>query len=228
MALYDSADLLAKCKQLSGVPATTEYPTDAAWYIDITTAHLRAVTMVATHAPHHMYEAPTILTSSDSGYTYDFADQPIGSIEIYESLTGRQLREGTFWDPGADYVFEGDRIRIPRGKTKTWSSGPYARYAKAPVAVAAATEPTLMPTYARALIVPETVGLWAARGGMRDPRPFFAMTQQLWYGNPATGDLGILGLLKGETAFGGTQAYSAGMDLSDLTNISTGAGYSGL
>jgi len=40
--------------------------------------------------------------------------------------------------------------------------------------------------------------------------------------------LGILGLVKGETAFGGTQAYSAGMDLSDLTNINTGAGYSGL
>jgi len=228
MANLDSADLLARCKRLSGVPSTTEFPADTDWYNFLSDAQVKWTATIASIAPHHMYGAPTLLTSADGGYTYPFVVEPIGQVEIYESKTGRLLRQGPYWDPNADYVWEGDLIRIPDGKTKSWGDGPYARYVSAPTVIAAATEPTLLPKAVRVLLVPEACGIWATRGGMRDPRPFFEMANRIWYGNPAMGDHGILGMLKGETAFGGSEAYAAGGEISGLEFIDTGSGYSSI
>ena len=228
MANLDSADLLARFRRLWGGPTTTEFPTDADAYQFISDAQVKWVSTIASIAPHHMYGAPTLLASADGGYTYDFTSEPIGQVEIYESATGRLLRQGPYWDPNADYVWEGDRIRIPDGKTKSFSSGPYARYVAAPTVIAAATEPTLLPKAARLLLIPEACGICATRGGMRDPRPFFELAYRMWYGNPVVGDHGILGMLKGETAFGGAEAYAAGGEISGLEFVDRGSGYTAI
>jgi len=181
----------------------------------------------AVHVPWLLMGAMQTLTTSDSGATYVIPSSvtPL-AVEIYSSATGNLLRPGPYWDANADYVWEGAKIRIPRGKTKTWSGGPVARYITPSGVIDGSTAPTLTPTHARLLLVYRACATWARRGGMRDPRPFLAAEQELWYGDPNAGRIGLLGALKMQNPFYGSAAYSAGEELTGVEHVDTGSGYS--
>ena len=227
MALYDSADLVARFELKAGLPSVRSFPLAPDIYSWLTDANVKWHNVIAQHVPWSQYGALVKLSTSDSGETHVFASgvYPIGSIEIYDTAVGgRLLRPGAFWDTNADYTFEGDKIRIPAGNTKIFSDGPYARFMDSAGEISASSEPTLKPTSINAaLLVPTAVAFWAARGGMKDPRPFLAEAQDAWVGDQNT-EFGILGMLKGQNAFQGLESFSQ-PDGSVLGFIDTGAGY---
>ena len=227
MAIYDSVDLLARFVRKAGVPSVRTFPEDSDIYAWLTDANVKWHNVIAQHAPWSQYVDPVKLTTSDSGTTYDFASgiYPIGSIELYDSpVRGRLLTPGTYWDPNADYVFEGTKIRIPRGLTEDFGDGPYARYMADADEISANSPPVLNPpSINAALLVPTACAYWAARGGMKDPRPFLNEAQDAWAGDERT-EWGILGMLKTQNAFQGLEAFSQ-PDGSVLGSVTTGAGY---
>lgn len=167
-----------------------------------------------------------LLTTSDGGETYDFPSGvwPMGSIEVYSTkVRGNLLRPGTEWDRNADYTWEGDKIRIPNGKTKTFSDGPYARYMVGPGTISASVEPTLKPISINVLLVATAAALWADRGGMKDPQPFLRMAQQHWAGDGST-QFGIYGMLSTQDAFRGMEAFPSGAG-GILDGVDGSAGY---
>lgn len=230
MATWDSADLLLRLRTITNRPSTDESMTDAIGYQLLTEGQAHWTGTVAAQCPWVLMGAPTLLTSSDSGETYPFVDASGNSIaplavEVYDTKAGRLLKNGAYWDASADYVWESHRIRFPQGALKTFANGPYARYIVPPVAVSAAVAPTLLPAHARLLVVYRAAALWATRGGMRDPSPYYEAERRFWLGDFSTGDVGLLGALKGQNPFLGGAAYSTGVG-GILDGVSTGAGHS--
>lgn len=214
MATWDSADLLARCQRESGVPSTTEFPADADWYAWLTEsqAHWYAQYLAMGLQPAD-WTAPTALETSDNKvYTFPSSVRP-WTVEVYTTDGGDLMLPGQYDDPEADYVWEGDQIRITRGKSRTFSGGPVARWIAPPTTIDGSTAPTLQPDFARILLVYRACILWATRGGMNDPTPFRALEAQAWYGDPNRGEHGILGMLRMQNPLSGAAAYRHGSNV---------------
>jgi hypothetical protein len=191
--------MLAEAKALLNRPSSDLGMSDTIWYQFLTTGQAKWFEIIATHSPHVLYGAPELLTTADSGATYTFASTPFpgGMIELRASRSGEVLTIGEEWDTGADFTWEGDKLRVPDGKTRTFSSGPYARYIAAPSAIDASTEPTLKPPAARRLVVLDACAQAAIRMGSHDPAIFRDLEQRAAWGDPRQpGDVGIIGALK--------------------------------
>ena len=175
MALYDSADLLARVLASLNRPTVDEALTSAQVYSFLTEAQMHYTMEFAARWPEIMYGAPTLLTSSDNGKTYTFGSGvfPIGMVEIRATRTGQLLRIGSEFDPGADFTIEGDTIRVPGNRTRTFADGPYARFITPPGEISASTAPVLKPAFARILLVHNAAGRCAVRLGL-DPNPYAA------------------------------------------------------
>lgn len=212
---------------MAGVPSTTEFPAATDWYAWLTEAQQHYYRVFATHCPYVLMTAPTLLTSADSGVTYAMPSSVVPlAVELYDRLNGRLLRAGAYWDVGADYVWEGTKIRFPGNKAKTFTSGPYLRYVAPPTTIDGSTAPTLQPDNARTLLVAHAVGLWAERGGMRDPSVFWTRERKMAWGDPEVpGDVGIVGALKLQNPWLGTMATGNQSTLTGLDVLDTGSGY---
>jgi hypothetical protein len=234
MANWDADDLLARCKVHTKRPATDAGTTDANWFTLLSDAQLDEYKNISVHAPGVLFGAPTALTSSDSGVTYYFPDDaagdpivPMGPVEIYDNLSRPPLRPGTYWSEAGDYVQEGDHIRMPGSKARTFGDGfPKARYIAPPglIDTGGNDEPTLKPKEARQLIVLRACIYWANRGGRRDPRPYQDDWNKAWFGDPQTGQMGWIYVLKGLDPFGGVQAHDTGAR-GILDGVDTSEGY---
>jgi len=216
MAYSTSAELLAGFDFFAQRPATDESMTDAQKYTLLSAGQVKCYELFSQHFPEVLYGDPTLMTTSDSGYTYQFASSvfPFGSVEIRSSRTGGLLIPTTDWGNG-DYVWEGSQIRIPNGQTRSFPDGaPYARYISPPSDIDGSTEPTLVPAMARSLIMYYALYLWAERGaGMNeaDPNRYLGMFQSAWSGDPRIpGDVGILATLK-------RQGYGQGMSAMEVS-----------
>jgi hypothetical protein len=229
MADWDAADLVARCNREAGITAQSTFPDDDDWYAWLTEAQEHWYGQFSIHFPVLHMGAPTLITSSDGGYTYYFPNDDDGdpihplAVQLFQSQSGRPLHPGTFWSD-ADYVWEGDHIRFPRGNAKSFSDGPYARFITPPGTIGAADEPTLKPKRARKLMVYRACALWATRGGKRDPRAFYTLEAVFWSGRPDSGDLGLLGELKMQNPMQGMESVavqSGGV----LSYVDTGKGY---
>lgn len=197
---------------------------DATWYSLLTEAQAHWYSVYAAQAPYVLMGAPTALSTADSGATYTFGSSvtPL-AVEVYDA-NYRLMRPGAFWDASADYVWEGVRIRFPKSATRP---GTYrARWIAPPAIIDASTDPTLVPEHTRILLVYHAVALWANRGGMRDPSPFWDAERRAWMGNPEIGDLGVLGALKAQNFWMGGAAFAGGGGIMD--GVSTGQGYVGI
>ena len=214
MSYETSAELLAGFKFFAMRPTTDESLTDAQIYTLLSKGQEKCYEMWAAHFPEILYGVPYLMTSADSGATYTFGTSvfPYGSVEIRASRNGNVLTPTTDWGEG-DYTWEGDNIRIPNGKTRTFSAGPYARFITAPVDISGSQEPTLIPKMARAMIMYYALYLWAEMGGginQADPNRFLGMYQSAWSGDPRIpGDAGVLAVLK-------KQGYGMGMAAVDV------------
>ena len=209
MALYDSPDLLARTKRLAKRPTSDEDITDAQFYIYLQEAQTHWMAQLASLVPESNYGAPELLTTADNGYTYTLTSEPIGGhLELKASLTGTPLLPSTDWGSG-DFVMEGQTIRIPGGRTRTFTAGPYARYVKSPGLLDGSNPPVLKPAWCRLLLPPRACYLFALEGGVRDPNPYRALEQKLWAGDPDfAGDGGFLQALKTQYFGAGTQAVA--------------------
>jgi hypothetical protein len=170
MAYLDTADLLARCKRILNRPSTDAAIADADWYAFMTDAQDRAFHDLAPRVPDAMYGAPVALGTSDSGATYTFASTvfPIGHVRIYPT---RSAIPDSPLVEGVDYLHEGDAIRIPNGRTRTFSDGgPWARWITPPGVIDGSTPATLIAPALR-LVVYGAVSLGAERL-QRDITPY--------------------------------------------------------
>lgn len=198
MADWDSADLLARCRDEAQEPETGTNTTAAQWYRLMTQSQHTVYRLFAQHVPHVLVSAPAAMTSSDGGATYVVPSSAfaLGYAEIRHGRNGPLLLPGADFSDRADFVWEGDRIRIPHGKTRTFSNGLYIRHIAPPGTIDANTEPTLEPDWSRILIVYDAVKQWAGQGNLRDPAVWAAKYREAAYGDGVDG--GILGTLKSQ------------------------------
>lgn len=205
MAKYDSADLLRRARFEARRPAIDMAFGKETWYDFLSQAQEHWYDVFASLIPASLYGAPVLLTTADGGETYTFgldadgnAISPIGAVEVRATRSGDLLNPGAEFDDSCDFTIEGTKIRIPGGRKRTFSSGPYARFITPPTVIDDETEPTLQPLRARKLLVFRAVALWAEGPGMRDPEPFYSKEGRLWRGNPEQGDYGLLGSLRNQ------------------------------
>lgn len=164
------------------MPSPRTFPTTADEYAWLTEAQAYWLPRVAAEYPYHMFTAPTLLSTADSGVTYQFPSEsaPL-AVEVYATLRGPRLYVGQYDDPAADYVWEGSQIRMTTNQARSFSDGaPYARWVASPGTIDASTQPTLKPVYARQLLVDRSLIYWATRGGVRDPSPFRDRETESW------------------------------------------------
>lgn len=236
MATYDSPDLNARFKRMLRREASLdEAMTDPKIYALLTEAQKHWVREIASHVPESQYGPPTKLLTTDGGITYQFPDlygagfdpdappagqfaEEVFACEVYARRDGRVLKSGPYWDRAADYQLEQDvlnsraQIRSPGSVPKTYTDGPYARYAQAPGDLDASTQPRLQPPSARDLIVVRAAIIWTTQGGHLDPGPYVALEQRIYYGDPNLGVVGVLASLKSGDIFGGAQAFGSETD----------------
>lgn len=206
MPAWDSPDLLARVKRYAKRPSVDEAFDNGDWYALLTEAEQKWKPILAVHMPGPMYNAPQQLTKVGDGETYTFPDEtdPPLAIELYTGPNGNVLTPGAYHDPNADYVWEGTRIRMVRGRARTFSDGPYGRWVSAPGEIDEETDSTIQPAKNRVLLVFDALERWASIGGYMDPLHWTKQLQKALYGDPAVpGDIGILG--------DKAQDYAAGM-----------------
>ena len=229
MATWDASDVVARVKLYAGLPTNTEEMADADWYSLATEAEREWVGIMTQQYPNLMMGAPVLMSSEDSGKTYHLTSSatPL-AIQVFDAPNGALLRPGAYWDADAGYVWEGVRIRMPKNATRTFADGPYARYVAQPTAALSATGTmTLLPDYARILVVYRTLAKWATIGGIRDPAVWDDRERKAWFGDGGA-DAGILGTLKMSNPFAGAAAYSYSENLTGLEYLRTVAGYTAI
>lgn len=224
MAFGDSADLLLRTKDALRLPASTEEIDDAGLYRLLSDAQREVVVQIANVVPEVMYVHEK-LTTADGGVSYTFLKEPLGDYELRQSPTGRLLIPAPEWDMAGDFVPNGQSIRFPGQKAKSFSNGPWARYVKTPADIDAGTQPTLLPVLARSLLPPTAAALFARRGGLRDPAPYEAMANRIWYGDPDRGHYGLLVALREQVFLKGSEAIPAGGGGEWWHYIDNGDGY---
>lgn len=231
MAQYDSADLVARCVRYADRPATDRDQTPDDWYAWLSEAQDEIVAEWASMPYAVALQGEwTVLHTADDGRTYLFPGRenavyvvPLGGVLVKPSATSTTIwTPGAEWDPSADFVLAGDRIRFPRGKS--WNPAPVARYIAPPLPIDANSQP-LLPTMARMLLVWRALQKWARKGGARDPQPYIDGETQLWYGRPEIGQHGLLGALQKQFLFSGAVANARAPHWTHL--IDTGEGYPG-
>lgn len=161
MAGWASADLLERFQMYlgrgnGGVMAADELWTDARAYMWLADAQEAIYAELAPMAPAAFVGAPVQLTSADGGVTWTFGSgvYPLGHVEVYaQESGGRALLASNYGTSGGDFVIEGDSIRTPGNRTRTYSTGPWARFTAFPSRISAAVEPSVSPDAARELIL---------------------------------------------------------------------------
>lgn len=164
MALgWASADLLSRFNTLAARPAT-DAVTDATKYSFLAQGQREVFNDLALRVPEALFGAPAALIPASDSKTFTFPSSayPVGPTELYPSLAA--IPDNPLIE-GVDFLAEADQIRIPADRS--YSGTIYARYIPTPSDIDASTEPALVPTQARELIVYKAVELFGERGGLR-------------------------------------------------------------
>lgn len=179
MALYSSADCVLRVKKRLNRPATDEvftYSTaDDVIYDALTDAQAQLIDRLAAIVPDAVLGDPLLLTSADGGKTYTFGADvdtasvfPMGHYKLYASLSDIPY---TPLIPGADYLVEGTKVRIPSDQSRTFGAGPYAQIVTPGNVISAASEPTLL-KQARPVMISMACAALAGERLHMDPSPY--------------------------------------------------------
>lgn len=214
MALWDTDDLISRCQQHAGRPATDTEMTPAKWAALLTVAQGHWYPAIATLVPESQYGPLVQLTLSADNKTATFPEGvvPFGKVEVYDGVAGRRLTPGNYNDPGADFSLESDGaggvvLRGTMDRSLNFPNGLYARYADmgdleiAPASadgLTPAKQPKLQPPHARILLVYHALALWASQGGTRDPSYFEHLEIKAAHDDPQLGKVGILSQLRAQ------------------------------
>lgn len=176
MAVWDSADLLAKFRTEIRQTAATDFPLDADGYMLLSVAQSVVLGQLSIVVPDSQYGAPFALTTADGGFTFTFgvdADGanifPLGEFELYRTLNAVA---DSGMQPFTEFLVEGDRIRIP-GNLAYQGPGvaPFCRMLTPSLSISAAAQPVVKPKQARQAIVYEAARHYFAitgNSGQRD------------------------------------------------------------
>lgn len=221
MALYDTADLVDRFKRLAKLGTNVAQIDDSDIYRYLTDGQLYWLGQLQTHVPRLNWDDTWELMTAASDYkTYTFSSEPLGKVEIYESVRAREpMRAGAPWDQSADFFWRGlQTIEIPGGRARQFADGPYARYVARPSDIAVAQDPVLQPLEARLLMVYTGLAQWARETGLVDPTTYEDLADGLWAGK-RPGDSGLLGTLKvrfGSDSVGSHGPWYKNPDMSNL------------
>ena len=143
-------------------------------------------------------------TGSLASVKVELAENPL-KLEFIDSLTGDILKAGVFTSQSADYVLESGQIRVPRGRSLTFSDGaPYVRMIPPAGVINASYDSTILPKRARILLVYTALAKAANRHGvLGDPSRFEDMADEVYYGNPQVGKIGLQAQLRVADHHGG-------------------------
>lgn len=146
----------------------------------------------------------TGFSGSFTNVKVELAENPL-KLEFIESLTGGILKAGVFTSSSADYVLEAGQIRVPRGRTISFSDGaPYVRMIPPAGVINASYDSTIYPKRARMLLVYTALAKAANRHGvLGDPSRFEDMSDEVWYGSPQVGKIGLQAQLRAADHHGG-------------------------
>lgn len=179
MALFDVADCLAHIRRICRIPDVTEYPADADLYAYLRDGENRVKHEFGAVAPAVLIGAPTLLTSTDGGYTYPFgtdagtnAIAPIGHLRVYASkahIPFEPLQANT------EYVFEGTKIRMVQNSPRTFADGPYAQWIIPTYTIDGSSNAMTLPVQLRLLAVYAACSSYAISGGALDNTPYEAL-----------------------------------------------------
>lgn len=174
MALFDSSDLVRRCKLRLNRPTTDQAFTvttaDDVYYDFLGEAQDRINRLIATFVPDALWTVPTAMTAGSGNKTYTFGTDldsaaifALGHYRLYESRS--DIPDNPLI-PGDDYTVEGTLIRIPNDAARTFSDGgtPWATYVAPSNVIAAATQPTL-PRIARPAMLSDASRRCAERLG---------------------------------------------------------------
>lgn len=201
MALYDSAWCYQKCLDIADRPATDEGMTEQRWRRYLADGEQAVHETLATHVPEALYGDWTELTATtdnNGDKIFAIGYEPVGEIILCATRHSRPMRTGPEWVPQTEYLLEGNTIRLPsRDKDRSFSDGPWLK-AIQPITVATpdAWTPTLTPERCRMLIPYEAAVLYASQGGLRNPAYYRDLYDEVWFGDPRRGRIGLLDSLK--------------------------------
>jgi len=214
MANWDAADLLQRCRDEIGRPDADSVFPNAKVYRYLTSAEAHWKPIIAAHHPDDMWDAPAILTAAADEQTFTFPESETDPLAfmLFTSLTGRPLKPGPYWDRESDYVVEKGIIRITNGRSFTFEDGaPYMRQINAPGTIDASTDSTIFPARLRVLLVYHACAGMARTGmGLGDPSFYQDAMDEAAWGNPMTGDVGMIGALKARDQLGGMSGIAGG------------------
>jgi hypothetical protein len=158
---WQSSDLLARFNRLAGRP-TTDAILDATKYIALSDGQESVLMAIAAVAPRMLYSAPTAMTTADGGYTWTFGTDgngyalfPLGA-RVYPFLSAVPDYP---WQPGRDYLDEGNTIRMPNNIA--WTQTLYWQGISPPQQITASIQPVINPPPTRILIVIKAVESFA-------------------------------------------------------------------
>lgn len=162
MTMYSRSDLVRRLKVRIGRPTTDEAftvtTTDDVYDDKLSEAQDHLIQKLGLYSPEAIWTVPTLLTSSDSGYTYGFGTDTdsaaifaFGHFLVFEN---KNSMPGYPLTVGVDYTIEGTVIRIPNNVPRTFADGPYAQYA-APSNVIDVTHEPVVPKIARLALLSE-------------------------------------------------------------------------
>jgi len=186
MPLWDRADLLTRVRDLIRRPSTDAAVTDAKLYRYLTAAESQAFEELGLTTPHALWSAPVQLTTSDGGATYTFGNDananPLVPIRVDVFRSRGDIPDYPLIE-GDDYLWEGEIIRIPQGRTRSFAGGPWARYIAPAIEITAAQGPTLTPHAARELLILGAAIRSGREGAMREVTDWerdYATALQRW------------------------------------------------
>lgn len=159
---WESADLLARFQLYAGLSANPSI-TPTQQYQCLADGQNEVLVEIANVVPRVLYGAPTAMTTSDGGYTWQFGTDgngyalfPLGKASIYPNLDAVPDYP---WQPGLDYLDEGTQIRIPNNIS--WPGPLYWYGMTPPAAISATVQPVIQPPTSRILIVLKAVRIYA-------------------------------------------------------------------
>lgn len=210
MATWDNADLLLRVQNLLSRPTNDALFTDPKIYSWLTEAEAYWKPIIAAHYPTDMWTAPALMTAVGDGKTFTFPTSAVGMLrlQLMRDSSYDPLKPGAIWDVGSDYILENGLVRIVAGRTMDFPDGaPYVRYIAEPGDIDGSTQSTILPGRLRVLL-PYTAAEVACRTGAAwgDPSYFEERAQNLAWGSPNIGDLGLIGQLKTVDHHGGMAA----------------------
>lgn len=206
MTWLTSADLLEMFRDQTKRPTTDAAWSDARVYRYLSRGQVAVYADLMAAFPRLLMGAPHLMETTDAGLTYHSTVDdsngtpiyPFGHAEVYVAPNGvlsRELYGTSYGSNDGGVVFEGNRVRLPRGDANPYTDSVYLRCVQMPEAISASTEPSLQPPFLRELIVWKAGELFALSGGRMDPTPYREGYASVWRGNGQLGSTGFLGML---------------------------------